>query len=113
MVNCLYLHGSHITKFDFMKYAFAKLVVAWLHVFRQLIIRNSRLVKIADVIFLLCFCFSFLFYFSDFRPVFLDTSESQFSLFRPMLEMIRLSQVYHAYKIFNGSAIHLVLKKTC
>ena len=30
MVNCLYLHDSCITKFDFMNYAFAKLVVAWL-----------------------------------------------------------------------------------
>ena len=24
MANCLYLHGSYITKFDFMNYAFAK-----------------------------------------------------------------------------------------
>ena len=30
--NCLYLHDSCITKFDFMNYAFAKLVVAWLYV---------------------------------------------------------------------------------
>ena len=29
MANCLYLHDSYITKFDFMNYAFAKLVVAW------------------------------------------------------------------------------------
>ena len=29
MVNCIYLHDSYITKFDFMNYAFAKLVVAW------------------------------------------------------------------------------------
>ena len=29
MANCLLLHESYITKFDFMKYAFAKLVVAW------------------------------------------------------------------------------------
>ena len=29
MVNCLYLHDSYISKFDFMKYTFAKLVVAW------------------------------------------------------------------------------------
>ena len=29
MINCLYLHDSYITKFDFMKYAFAKLVLAW------------------------------------------------------------------------------------
>ena len=28
--NCLYLHNSYITKYDFMNYAFAKLVVAWL-----------------------------------------------------------------------------------
>ena len=27
--NCLYLHDSYITKFDFMNYAFAKLVDAW------------------------------------------------------------------------------------
>ena len=27
-VNCLYLHDSYITKFDFMNDAFAKLVVA-------------------------------------------------------------------------------------
>ena len=26
----LYLHDSYITKFDFMNYAFAKLVLAWL-----------------------------------------------------------------------------------
>ena len=26
---CLYLHDSYITKFDFVSYAFAKLVVAW------------------------------------------------------------------------------------
>ena len=30
MANCLYLHDSYTTKFDFMNYAFAKLVVAWL-----------------------------------------------------------------------------------
>ena len=30
MANCLYLHDSYITKFDFMNYAFVKLVVAWL-----------------------------------------------------------------------------------
>ena len=29
MANCLYLHEGYITKFDFMNYAFAKLVVAW------------------------------------------------------------------------------------
>ena len=29
MANCLYLHDSYITKFDFMNYAFAKQVVAW------------------------------------------------------------------------------------
>ena len=29
MANFLYLHDSYITKFDFMNYAFAKLVVAW------------------------------------------------------------------------------------
>ena len=28
--NCLYLHDSYITKYDFVNYAFAKLVVAWL-----------------------------------------------------------------------------------
>ena len=33
MANCLYLHDSYITKFDFMIYAFAKLVVAWLNKF--------------------------------------------------------------------------------
>ena len=27
MADCLYLHDSYITKFDFMKYALAKLVV--------------------------------------------------------------------------------------
>ena len=30
IANCLYLHDSYITKFDFMNYAFAKVVVAWL-----------------------------------------------------------------------------------
>ena len=29
MANCLYLQDSYKTKFDFMNYAFAKLVVAW------------------------------------------------------------------------------------
>ena len=29
MANWLYLHDSYINKFDFMNYAFAKLVVAW------------------------------------------------------------------------------------
>ena len=29
MTNCLYLHGSYITKFDFMNYALAELVDAW------------------------------------------------------------------------------------
>ena len=29
MTNYLYLHGSYITKFDYVKYAFTKLVVAW------------------------------------------------------------------------------------
>ena len=29
MASCLYLHNSYITKFDFVNYAFAKLVVAW------------------------------------------------------------------------------------
>ena len=29
MANSLYLHDSYITKFYFMNYAFAKLVVAW------------------------------------------------------------------------------------
>ena len=33
MANCLYLHDSENTKFDFMTYAFAQLVVAWLYVF--------------------------------------------------------------------------------
>ena len=28
--NCLYLHNSYITEFDFVNYAFANLVVAWL-----------------------------------------------------------------------------------
>ena len=32
MANCLYLHANFITKFDFMNYAFAKLVLAWLYV---------------------------------------------------------------------------------
>ena len=31
IANYLYLHDSYITKFDFMNYAFAKLVVAWLY----------------------------------------------------------------------------------
>ena len=29
MANCLYLHDSFITKFDFVNYAFAQLVVVW------------------------------------------------------------------------------------
>ena len=31
MANCWYLHDSCFTKFDFVNYAFAKLVVAWLY----------------------------------------------------------------------------------
>ena len=31
MANCLYLHDSYSTKFDFVNYAFANLVVAWLY----------------------------------------------------------------------------------
>ena len=27
--NCLYLHDSYISKFEFKNYLFAKLVVAW------------------------------------------------------------------------------------
>ena len=30
MANCLYLHDSYITKFDFVNYAFANLIVALL-----------------------------------------------------------------------------------
>ena len=30
----IYLHNSYVTKFDFMNYAFAKLVVAWLYELR-------------------------------------------------------------------------------
>ena len=30
MANWLYLHDSYITKFNFMNYAFAKLVLVWL-----------------------------------------------------------------------------------
>ena len=37
MANCLYLHYSYITKFDFMNYAFAKLVLAWLYLLTLLI----------------------------------------------------------------------------
>ena len=29
MANCLYLHDSYTTKFSFMNYEFAKLVVGW------------------------------------------------------------------------------------
>ena len=38
MANCLYLHDSYITKFDFVNYTFAKLVVAWLYVNLALIV---------------------------------------------------------------------------
>ena len=31
MANYLYLHDSYNTKFDFMNYAFVKLVVVWLY----------------------------------------------------------------------------------
>ena len=31
MANYLYLHDSYITKFDFVNYAFANLVVAWFY----------------------------------------------------------------------------------
>ena len=31
MVNCLYLHDSYITEFDYMNYAFAKKVLALLY----------------------------------------------------------------------------------
>ena len=30
MAKCLYLHDIYITKFDFMNYAYAQLVLAWL-----------------------------------------------------------------------------------
>ena len=30
VTNCLYLHGSYTTKFDFVNYTFANLLVAWL-----------------------------------------------------------------------------------
>ena len=40
MANCLYLHDSYTTKFDFMNYAFAKLVVAWLYVGTHIQIMN-------------------------------------------------------------------------
>ena len=30
MANRFYLHDSYITKYDFVSYAFANLVVAWL-----------------------------------------------------------------------------------
>ena len=30
LANCLYLNDSYITKFDFLNYAFAKLLLAWL-----------------------------------------------------------------------------------
>ena len=33
MANCLYLHDSYITKFDFVNYAFANLVAARLYLF--------------------------------------------------------------------------------
>ena len=29
MANCLHLQDNYVTKFDFMNYAFAKLLVAW------------------------------------------------------------------------------------
>ena len=32
MANCLYLHDIYTIEFDFMKYAFAKLVVAFLYI---------------------------------------------------------------------------------
>ena len=31
IANCLYLHDSYVTKLDFVNYAFANLVVAWLY----------------------------------------------------------------------------------
>ena len=31
MANCLYLHDSYITNLDFVNYAFANFVVAWLY----------------------------------------------------------------------------------
>ena len=35
MANCLYLHDRYTTKFYFMNYVFAKLVVASLYLFGQ------------------------------------------------------------------------------
>ena len=34
MANCLYSHDSYITKFDFMNYAFAKLLIVRFYVFQ-------------------------------------------------------------------------------
>ena len=32
----IYLHDSYITTFDFMYYAFVKLVVAWLYMYHEI-----------------------------------------------------------------------------
>ena len=41
MANCLYLHDSFITKFDFMNYAFAKLVVRRENLLRMQIVKDA------------------------------------------------------------------------
>ena len=56
IANCLYLHDSYITKFDFMNYAFAKLVVAWLYVIVYVI---STKISRADTFFFLLYSIKF------------------------------------------------------
>ena len=47
IANRFYLHDSYLTKFDFMNYAFAKLVVAWLYFHKKVPITYIR-VKITE-----------------------------------------------------------------
>ena len=48
--SCLHLHDSYITKFDFVNYAFANLVVAWLYKSTSLEVSSLQKVKITTTV---------------------------------------------------------------
>ena len=63
--NCLYLHDSYISKFEFMNYLFANLVVAWLYLILKNLIMNTNIFVWAHTELFLGYKPSI----SDFRPV--------------------------------------------
>ena len=52
--NCLYLHDSFISKFEFMNYLFANLLVAWLYIVQILKIETKVADQIARTCRLVC-----------------------------------------------------------